>query len=605
MEAEGQMNRQVLDQKIRNRPSSSTKTTFKPIPKYLEQFIVKQNYDEYTPVDHATWRFIMRVSKDYFKTNAHKKYLKGLEETGISIDWIPRIEEMNEKLMRFGWRAVAVSGFIPPAAFMEFQSLGVLPIACDMRKLEHLAYTPAPDIVHEAAGHAPIIADPEYAQYLLNYGEVSRKAIFSDQDMKIYQCIRNLSEVKEDPKTSESDIQKAQAELDEALAGADYVSEASYLARMNWWTVEYGLVGPIDQPKIYGAGLLSSVGESQSCLKEDVKKVPLSIDCLNTSYDITRPQPQLFVAPDFNVLNDVLEEMADQMAFRRGGLEGLAKAMRAQSVTTAELNTGVQISGKLIKMISDENNQPAYLVYEGPTQLSCQNQEIKNQGCERHAQGYSTPIGYLKDSHQSVTDLTREDLENLGFKKGQLGKLEFESGIVVEGEKIHEMEFDQKRLILTLAHCTVSKGSQILFQPEWGEFDLVCGTFIQSVFGGAADRGAYLRATGGFTGAQSREQKSNYKKEEEPLYSLYAQVRSMREKGDATAEKAESILNQLDTIQSDDWLLRVEILELCHHYQWKTGWCDKTQEKLKTISKKNETIGFLIQKGLEAIENET
>ena len=116
---------------------------------------------------------------------------------------------MDEKLRRFGWRAVAVSGFIPPAAFMEFQSLGVLPIACDMRKLENLAYTPAPDIVHEAAGHAPIIADPEYAAYLREYGEVSRKAIFTDQDMAVYEAIRNLSGVKEDPASTPEQLAAA------------------------------------------------------------------------------------------------------------------------------------------------------------------------------------------------------------------------------------------------------------------------------------------------------------------------------------------------------------------------------------------------------------
>ena len=67
---------------------------------------------------------------------------------------------MNEKLARVGWSAVAVRGFIPPAVFTELQSRRVLAIAADIRTHEHIEYTPAPDIVHESAGHAPFIADP-------------------------------------------------------------------------------------------------------------------------------------------------------------------------------------------------------------------------------------------------------------------------------------------------------------------------------------------------------------------------------------------------------------------------------------------------------------
>ena len=95
-------------------------------------------------------------------------YALGLEKTGISTERIPDLAEMSQKLEPFGWQAVPVSGFIPPAAFMEMQSLGLLPIACDMRSIEHLTYTPAPDIVHEAAGHAPILIDPEFSIYLKN-----------------------------------------------------------------------------------------------------------------------------------------------------------------------------------------------------------------------------------------------------------------------------------------------------------------------------------------------------------------------------------------------------------------------------------------------------
>ena len=108
---------------------------------------------------------------------------------------------MNEILGRIGWGAAPVDGFIPPAAFMEFQAHRVLVIAADMRQVEHLEYTPAPDIVHEAAGHAPIIANEEYADYLRRFGEYGSKAISSRQDFELYEAIRHLSILKEAPST--------------------------------------------------------------------------------------------------------------------------------------------------------------------------------------------------------------------------------------------------------------------------------------------------------------------------------------------------------------------------------------------------------------------
>src|ERR1700678_2416775 len=113
------------------------------LPQHLRKYAVDQDYHRYTPEDQAVWRFIMRQLRDFLSVHAHECYLEGLEKTGIGADEIPRIEEIDQKLSRFGWGAVPVSGFIPPAAFMEFQSLGILPIASDIRSMDHLLYTPA------------------------------------------------------------------------------------------------------------------------------------------------------------------------------------------------------------------------------------------------------------------------------------------------------------------------------------------------------------------------------------------------------------------------------------------------------------------------------
>jgi phenylalanine-4-hydroxylase len=222
---------------------------------------------------------------------------------------------MNAKMSTFGWGAVAVRGFIPPWAFMEFQSLGILPIACDMRSSEHLTYTPAPDIVHESSGHSPIIVNQEYAHYLKEYGRIASNAIFSKEDEKIYYAIRKLSDIKEDRSATIQDIKEAEKELKDAKENQINPSEATLLSRLHWWTVEYGLIGPLKTPKIYGAGLLSSVGESQNCLTNSVKKIPFSIDCINYNYDITEQQPQLFVTESFSKLTNVLYEFEKTMNY--------------------------------------------------------------------------------------------------------------------------------------------------------------------------------------------------------------------------------------------------------------------------------------------------
>jgi len=212
------------------------------IPKHLKQYIVDQEYERYTIIDHRVWKFIMDISIPFFKKHAHSSYYDGLNKTGITFDKIPSIKDMNEKMSKIGWGAVPVRGFIPPWAFMEFQALGILPIACDMRSRQHLTYTPAPDIVHESAGHSPIIINEEYSNYLKLYGKIASKAVFSKEDENIYFAIRKLSDLKEDKNASKKEIMIAENELVEAKLSQTKPSEATLLSRLHWWTVEYGLI---------------------------------------------------------------------------------------------------------------------------------------------------------------------------------------------------------------------------------------------------------------------------------------------------------------------------------------------------------------------------
>src|SRR6201999_2758746 len=116
-----------------------------------------------------------------------------------------------------------------------------------------------------------------------------------------------LSILKEMPDANEEEIKKAEELVTYRQENMGEPSEMALLSRLHWWTVEYGLIGTLQNPKIYGAGLLSSIGESVSCMQTDIKKIPYTIDAVNYSYDITQAQPRLFVTPNFQNLIDVLE----------------------------------------------------------------------------------------------------------------------------------------------------------------------------------------------------------------------------------------------------------------------------------------------------------
>src|SRR6195952_3030411 len=263
------------------------------LPRHLKQFIVNQHYEHYTPTDHAVWRYVMRQNYSYLKHVAYYPYIKGLQRAGLSIEYIPDLQTMNDNLGKIGWGAVTVDGFIPPAAFMEYQAYRVLVIAADIRQINHIEYTPAPDIIHESAGHAPIIADKDYHEYLSYFGSIGAKAMFSAQDFELYEAIRALSILKEMPDADTDELQAAEDLVAYRQENMGEPSEMALLSRLHWWTVEYGLIGTLENPKIYGAGLLSSIGESSSCMDSDVKKLWYTPEAVNYTYDITQQQQQL------------------------------------------------------------------------------------------------------------------------------------------------------------------------------------------------------------------------------------------------------------------------------------------------------------------------
>ncbi|MEZ4386930.1 MAG: aromatic amino acid hydroxylase [Candidatus Krumholzibacteriia bacterium] len=525
------------------------------LPDHLKQFAVDQVYDRYTPVDHAVWRYIMRQNVYFLKEHAHQVYFDGLLNTGISFERIPRIEEMNEILARIGWGAVAVDGFIPPAAFMEFQAYKVLVIAVDMRQVGHIEYTPAPDIVHEAAGHAPIIVDEEYARYLQRFGEIGARAMSSRQDFELYEAIRHLSILKESPGTPQAEIDAAFADVVARQENLGEPSEMALLSRLHWWTVEYGLIGSLEAPKIYGAGLLSSIGEAASCLEAPVKKLPYSLDAQGYAFDITTQQPQLFVTPDFAHLMDVLEQFAATMAFRVGGLEGLEKARHCARTATVVLSSGLQISGTVSEVLTD-HDEPAFVRLTGPVQLSVNDAQLPGHGPDVHAEGFSTPVGRLAATDTPPEHLDDTALAALGLVPGRSAVLAYASGVRVAGTFEAARREGGRLALLTWRDATVTRGDEVLAAS--GVLDVAVGARVTSVFQGAADKTAYEDIS---LVPRERTIKAEHGERDRQLHGLYQRVRELRAQRGDLADLAD-IWRAVRADHPDDWLLAMEMFEL-------------------------------------------
>src|SRR6266576_7615 len=552
-------------------------------PKHLLQFAVDQRYDDYTSVDHAVWRFIMRQNMFFLREYAHKVYFQGLLDTGISFDRIPRIEEMNEILGKIGWGAVAVDGFIPPAAFMEFQAYKVLVIACDMRQIHHIEYTPAPDIVHEAAGHAPIIVDREYSKYLQRFGEVGARAMSSKKDFELYQAIRHLSILKEQPNADPNEVEEATKLVEHRQKNLGEPSEMALLSRLHWWTVEYGLIGTLENPKIYGAGLLSSIGESVSCLEPEVKKIPYSIDATNVPFDITTKQPQLFVCRNFQHLKDVLEEFASKMAYQVGGLEGINKAIECNNGATCEYSSGLQVSGVFTEVLTDEKKQPIYVRTTGKSALALNNNELSGHGIDYHKDGFGSPIGKWKQTE---------------IAEGKKAKLEFESGIVVEGKIDKLLRRDGKMLLITFSNCSAKYGDRVLFDPDWGTYDMAMGERISSAFNGAADKDAYNQVA---LVPKERTIKVPSDAKRKRLENLYAQVRQIRE-SKTGYERLGEIWETQQAEHPEDWLLSMEIFEILDATDQQPELKTRIENFLNERKAKTKDLSTLISWGFRLVE---
>jgi phenylalanine-4-hydroxylase len=223
----------------------------------------RQEWDAYTSVQHAVWRTLFHRQEQVLKGRACGEFLDGLDRLGVCADGIPDFRRLDEVLgAATGWRIVAVPGLVPDAVFFGHLAERRFPSTCFIRREDQLDYLEEPDVFHDIFGHVPMLVNPIFADYMQAYGQGGLKAL--------------------------------------GLGSLDR------LARLYWYTVEFGLIATADGPRIYGSGIVSSKGESVYCL-EDPRPKRIAFDLMRvmrTRYRIDDYQESYFVIDNFTQLFD-------------------------------------------------------------------------------------------------------------------------------------------------------------------------------------------------------------------------------------------------------------------------------------------------------------
>lgn len=283
------------------------------IKEAIETFGVDQKYSEYTLEDHETWRLATEELEEVLVGHTAVDYTQSFTSTGMTKSAIPSLEMVQEALSQWDWSAIVVDGFIPPDIFMLLQANSILPISKPIRPRSQLGYTPIPDIIHEAAGHLPMLLCAEYREFLQRLGEIGANTQLNEIDMQLYHAQKHIAELLADEVTD----QKLLAEAEQAVIEAKKITESSSpsparcVARFHWWTVEYGLIGP--DHKIYGAGLLSSVSEAAKYREAHHER--LSVACCDRVFEIDHIQPIYYVADSWDHLMSELENLEHHIGY--------------------------------------------------------------------------------------------------------------------------------------------------------------------------------------------------------------------------------------------------------------------------------------------------
>ncbi|MBX3365193.1 MAG: phenylalanine 4-monooxygenase [Phycisphaeraceae bacterium] len=236
------------------------------------KFYITQHFDRYTEENHEVWRTLWQRRMATLEQQASKVFLEGLKAINLTPNHVPKVEDVNARLRPLtGWQSRPVPGYLPAKAFFACLAQRQFPTTITIRPKELMDYLPEPDIFHDIFGHVPLHADPVFSEFLQTYGR--------------------------------------------AALHADSAYHVERLGRLFWFTVEFGLIREDHRLKLYGSGLISSIGESAHALHSpNVDRRPFDLDRVcETPFEIDHYQPILYVLESFEQLRDAMNSYAQRV----------------------------------------------------------------------------------------------------------------------------------------------------------------------------------------------------------------------------------------------------------------------------------------------------
>ncbi len=247
---------------------------------------MKQDYARYTEEDQLVWQILYIRQMKKLPDRASRAYLQGLQLVGFQEDRIPDFDEVNQRLNRLtGWKLRAVPGIVDNALFFEMLSQRHFPASTWLRSMKELDYLEEPDMFHDVFAHVPLLSNPDFCDFLSGLSEIALKYVKNEEMIEL-------------------------------------------LSRIYWFTVEFGLIREEGLIKIYGAGILSSTGESDYCLRDEVPRLQFDVrKMLSTSYIKEKFQEKYFLIDRFEQLNDSLPQIEKELLEleKRGALYNTAR----------------------------------------------------------------------------------------------------------------------------------------------------------------------------------------------------------------------------------------------------------------------------------------
>ena len=264
---------------------TTTKAPFIEDAQHAGQIYIHQPYELYSADNQLAWQKLYALLKPKWERFANAKFLEGIGSLCLKPDRIPTLEEVNVFLEPLtGFKAKAVSGYVPTYLFFDSLKRREFPTTITIRDSQTLRYLPEPDIFHDIAGHVPMHTDKTFAEVLVKFGSLAELAAKRHAHLKSEQ--ERLARTK-------SNIQA--------------------LARFFWFTIEFGLMRENERLCVYGSGLLSSADEiDHSVISSEVQRYPFQLEwVINQSFEIDHFQPLLFIVDSFEHLYIEVERLKE------------------------------------------------------------------------------------------------------------------------------------------------------------------------------------------------------------------------------------------------------------------------------------------------------